>query len=163
MKRIFAMLLLCALALSFSACKKTEITAPMKSSAYSANDLAEPEISSEPPVLSSYAADSAVDQRSETPQNQSGGAEFIDDIHEWDENNVLYNINETYEITDRYYIPFEWVEQRAALWRGTGNVPALNKNTTLIRLSNSQKRIGTTMWTSARRLYHAVLKRGSFP
>lgn len=127
MKRIFAMLLLCALALSFSACKKTEITAPTQSFAYSANDLAEPEISSAPPVLSSYAADGAVDQRSETPQNQNGGSEFIDDIHEWDENNVLYNINETYEITDRYYMPFEWVEQRAALWHGAGNVPALNE------------------------------------
>lgn len=123
MKRIFALLLLCALALSFCACEKTENAAPEKNSVYFANDFAEPEMSSAPTVSSSYAAD----PRSETPPNQSDSAEFIDDIHEWDENNVLYNINETYEITDRYYMPFERTEQSAALWHGAGNVPAIDE------------------------------------
>lgn len=127
MKRILAMLLLCALALSFSACRKTENAAPAKTLLNSEGGFAVPETQPSLTVSSHGEQMSAADKLAETGSNQIAASEFIGDTHEWDENNVLYNINNTYEITDRYYMPFERIEQSAALWHGAGNVPALNE------------------------------------
>lgn len=123
MKKIFALILVCALALSFSACKKVEKPETASITVKSENDLAGLAY----PTVSNDAESAAPDKPAEHVSEQKTSSEFIDDIHEWDENNVLYNINNTYEITERYYKPFEWYETPSALWHGAGNVSALNE------------------------------------
>lgn len=66
---------------------------------------------------------SAVESSAPEPQPEPV---FIDDIHEWEEDNVLYNINNTYELTDRYYLQFARTEA-GVLWYGAKDVPALNE------------------------------------
>lgn len=132
MKRIFALLLVCVFVLSISACRKTEKNKEpgnaenvnsFESIVVSAQDTASPETSA---VLSA-AVSGVSDQRTMSASVQKNESELICDIHEWADGNVLYNINNTYEITDRYYMPFERIGQRSALWHGAGNVPALNE------------------------------------
>lgn len=42
----------------------------------------------------------------------------IEDIHDWDENNRLYNIDGIYDNVERYESDFETVDGRKVLWRG---------------------------------------------
>lgn len=120
MKRIFALLSVCAFALSFSACRKTD---PSEGSSFYAQEVTKLEASE----ISSAAEISLNDLFSEPTDGLKTEPEFIVDIHEWAEDNVLYNINNTYELTDRYYLPFNRVDKTAALWYGAGNVPALDE------------------------------------
>lgn len=106
MKRILAMLLLCALALSFCACEKNENTIPSYSKLATLSESVVDEI---PP---------------ETASAQNIKAEYVGDTHEWAEGNLLYNINDYYEPTDRYYMTFKRTGQSAALWHGTGSATA---------------------------------------
>lgn len=123
MKRIFALFWACAFALSLSACKKTEKRVNVGTIEHSAQKSADIDETD----------DSDADHSSETdtvPDSDSVPEEppvHIDDIHEWDEDNALYNINETYELTDRYFTPFEWIDQSAALWYGDENAAPLDE------------------------------------
>lgn len=128
MKRIFALLSVCAFALSFSACRKTE---PSEGSSYYAQEVAKLEASEgasdeEVGIPDNFSENSPANSL-EPASGSAADTEFIADIHEWAEDNVLYNINNTYELTERYYLPFKRVEGTAALWYGAGNVPALNE------------------------------------
>lgn len=123
MKRIFALISVFVLVLSFSACSRTERQNFEENTSYFSSAQSESTVSE---TENSASAARSSEQTSE----QSAPAvkrEFYSDIHEWDENNVLYNINNTYELTDRYYMPFEWEQERAVLWKGAGNVPALGE------------------------------------
>ena len=120
MKRILALFSVCAFALSFSACRRSD---PSENSIPFAQGITKPETSD----ISSAEESSPPDQAPEPTDGLKTESVFIDDIHEWADGNVLYNINNTYELTDRYYLPFKRIDRPAALWYGAGKVPALNE------------------------------------
>lgn len=113
MKRILVILSVCAAALTLSACQKTERAEPViVFTAQGAVKDPEPESKND-----------AVSEPEPEPQPEPEETPVhIEDIHEWAEDNALYNINTIYELTGRYYLPYERTDSPAALWYGSGNI-----------------------------------------
>lgn len=142
MKRILAMLLLCALTLSFSACTRTELPAPEKTLLNSEGGFTAPETQSAPTVSSNGEQTSAekssetsaeklpetsAEKSSETGSDQIVASEFIDDTHDWADGNRLYNIDGTYNNFERYNSEFAAVSEAAELWHGSKAAAPLNE------------------------------------
>lgn len=53
------------------------------------------------------------------PKKEISAPVHIEDIHDWDENNRLYNIDGVYDNVERYESDFVTVDGQALLWRGT--------------------------------------------
>lgn len=75
----------------------------------SESEVTPPEISEEPP--------------NNDPVTTSG---YVGNIHNWFPDDELYNINDKYEPTDRYYKAFEWLNSSAAVWNSKMNISPLN-------------------------------------
>lgn len=124
MKKIFALILVCAYTLT--ACSKTENTKiPHSSVNSSSSDTVSSTVSSaaengnSDPLSEPTAdgtSDNSSDGQSDPDPEQENVPVHIEDIHEPDEENELYNINSYYDLSDRYYMPFGWLNEPAPLW-----------------------------------------------
>lgn len=103
MKRIFTSLLCFALAVTLGACGKRE------NSGNSDDKTAE-----YADVNAAYAAAAFIPE-----------PVFLEDIHEFEDGNKLYNINDTYIDKRRFNADFSVISSSAELWRGVRNAPAL--------------------------------------
>lgn len=106
MKRIITSLLCFALAVTLGACHKH---LRPKSESEEAAEYAD--------VNAAYAAAALIPELPEPV--------FLEDIHEIEDGNKLYNINDTYIDKRRFNAEFSVINSPAELWRGVKNAPAL--------------------------------------
>lgn len=115
MKKLYSIIAL-ALALSLTGCSERK---PVRSNATNGNTefCAQP-IDSEP-AESSESEDSAKsDDSAKGVEPEPITPVHIEDIHDWDENNRLYNIDGVYDNVPRYESEFQAVDGRKVLWWG---------------------------------------------
>lgn len=114
MKKHYAIIAL-ALAVSLTGCRENNSDRTLGAlNEHNAESFAQ-QISPEP----------AESTESEEPVDSAKGADsepitpvHIEDIHDWDENNRLYNIDGVYDNVERYESEFEAVDGLKALWSG---------------------------------------------
>lgn len=114
MKKYYAIIAL-ALAISLTGCGENNAArTAVALNGYDAESHAQ--LINPEPVESIESVDSAKDTDSEpiTPVH-------IEDIHEWDENNRLYNIDGIYDNVERYESEFETADGLKVLWSGLNN------------------------------------------
>lgn len=122
MKRILAIFLLICTVMSVTACERnTELPNVSNDLSNTSNDSSAPQgAQGETPSGSS---DTPLPSSSANPNIPDGNSEFVDDPHEWEDENYIYNPNitdTTYE--RRYKGDFAWTNDAKTLWTGASGV-----------------------------------------
>lgn len=141
MKRFSAIVLLICVAISVTACMRdTDLpSAPVNYSSLPDSSLIQPDnqwatADENPEESTSESAEKSTSESTESlppfpaddPDDPNGVSEFVDDTHEWEDGNYIYNPNAVDTTFDqRYYGDFGWTNEAKTLWTGvTGKQPA---------------------------------------
>lgn len=124
MKKIILTVLSLLILLSFTACQSTELRDADERSEILFRQMANAEDASgggqEEPASPTEAA---VDIKSEPVHTVN-----IENIHDWADENRLYNIDGTYDNYERYYAGFAAINEPAELWYGSKGGSPLNES-----------------------------------